>query len=269
MVAPKKIFSNINFVCYIIIVHVCNPLGEKMEIIELEEIDSTNSYAKSNIDLFVDGTIIHARRQTNGRGRLNRSWVDLGDGNLFLSIVLKPSDSFNEIYPNITQYLSVVLCKVLESYGINPQIKWPNDVLINGKKIAGILSETVMQGSGFKGLVLGIGVNLNSDYDKLNSIPDKIATSLNLELNKKIDTDKFLNNLLDEFFKNYDKFLNIGFEYIKEDYINRNCFLNKEINIQIFNRIENGLAHSINDRGELVLLSKENKQSVLTIGDIL
>ena len=87
-----------------------------------------------NISALEDRTVIHAIRQTSGRGRLNRSWIDLGEGNLFMSIVLKPSNTFNEIYPNITQYLSVSLCKVLETYGLKPQIKWPNDVLINGKK---------------------------------------------------------------------------------------------------------------------------------------
>ena len=159
-----------------------NLSGETMDYIALEEIDSTNNYAKVNIDNFADRTIIHAKRQTSGRGRLTRSWVDLGEGNLFMSIVLKPSDTFNEIYPNITQYLSVALCKVLESYGLTPQIKWPNDVLINGKKIAGILSESVMQGGKFKGLVVGIGVNLNAKQAVVDLVPDKLVTALNLSL---------------------------------------------------------------------------------------
>lgn len=239
-----------------------------MEYIALEEIDSTNNYAKSNIENFADRTVIHARRQTLGRGRMTRRWVDLGDGNLFMSIVLKPSENFNDIYPNITQYLSVALCNVLESYGLNPQIKWPNDVLIDGKKIAGILSESVMQGGIFKGLVLGIGVNLNAVQADVEAVPDKIVTALNLELGRKIDLEEFRSTLVNEFFKNYDEFLESGFSMIKEDYINRNCFLNKELNVQIFNNIESGLATSITDSGELVLL-KDGKKSVLTIGDIL
>ena len=239
-----------------------------MKVIKLEKVDSTNNYAKLNIENFADKTIIHALSQTSGRGRLNRSWVDLGEGNLFMSFVLKPSDTFNEIYPNITQYLSVVLCKVLESYGLKPEIKWPNDVLIDGKKIAGILSETVMSGNILKGIVVGIGVNLNSNNDSISSIPDKVATSLNLEIGKDVDLDVFMNELTEEFFKNYDAFLENGFEFIKHDYIIRNCFLNKELNVQVFDNVETGLAKSINDRGELVLL-KDDKELVLTIGDIL
>lgn len=240
-----------------------------MKIITLEEIDSTNNYAKMNISSFEDRTVIHAIRQTSGRGRLNRSWVDLGKGNLFMSIVLKPSKCFNEIYPNITQYLSISLCKVLESYGLKPQIKWPNDVLINDRKIAGILSETVMEGQNLEGIVVGIGVNLNSNSKDVASIPNKIATSLNLEIRKNVDLNLFLNELLTEFFAHYDEFLTSGFINIKDDYINRNCFLNKELNVQVFNNIKTGLAKSINDKGELVLLSKDNKEFVLTIGDIL
>lgn len=239
-----------------------------MKVIELDQVDSTNSYAKSKCTVLPDRTVVYAHKQTAGRGRLERSWVDLGEGNLFMSFVLKPSNEFNEIYPNITQYLSVTLCKVLESYGLKPEIKWPNDVLIQGKKIAGILSETVMQGSTLKALVVGIGVNLNSNQKLIDEIPNKIATSLNIEVGKSVDLKDFMTKLVDKFFENYDEFLEHGFVLIKEDYINRNCFLNKELNVQIFNNIESGLAKSINDKGELILL-KDDKELVLTIGDIL
>lgn len=240
-----------------------------VKVIQLEEVDSTNSYGKKHIDEFGDKTAIIAKKQTSGRGRLNRSWVDLGEENLFLSIILKPSETFNEIYPNLTQYLSVTLCKVIESYGIQTQIKWPNDVLIDGKKIAGILSETVMQGQKLKGIVLGVGVNLNSNQEKINAIPNKIATSLNIETQKAIDLKEFLNKLLTEFFEHYDKFLQSGFLQIKDDYIKRNCFLGKELKVQVFNHMESGLAKAVNDLGELVLEDNNKREIVLTIGDII
>ena len=240
-----------------------------VKVIQLEEVDSTNSYGKKRIDEFEDKTAIITKKQTSGRGRLNRSWVDLGEENLFLSIILKPSETFNEIYPNLTQYLSVTLCKVIESYGIQTQIKWPNDVLIDGKKIAGILSETVMQGQKLKGIVLGVGVNLNSNQEKIDAIPNKIATSLNIETQKAIDLKEFLNKLLTEFFENYDEFLQSGFLQIKDDYIKRNCFLGKELKVQVFNHMESGLAKAVNDLGELVLEDNNKREIVLTIGDII
>ncbi len=239
-----------------------------MKKIYLSEVDSTNLYAKSNIENLADKSIVHAANQTAGRGRLQRTWLNLGEGNLFLTFVLKPSNSFNEVYSNLTQYLSVVLCKILEEYGLKPQIKWPNDVLINGKKIAGILSETVMQGSLFKGLVLGIGVNLNTSKKDLASVIDKEATSLNLEISKPVDVNLFLDKLAEEFFADYDNFLQKGFELIKNDYISRTCFLDTEICVQVFNDKKCGIAKAINDKGELVM-SNNQKEFVLTIGDIL
>lgn len=238
-----------------------------MKEIFLEEVDSTNLYGKSNLKKLEDRTVIVARRQTSGRGRLTRSWVDLGFDNLFLSFVLKPSDSFKEIYSNLTQYLSVVLCDIFETYGLEPQIKWPNDVLIDGKKISGILSETVMQGNYFNGLILGVGVNLNATLDSLKNV-DKSATALNLEVGRQIDIDLFKNRLVELFFENYDEFLEKGFEFIKSKYISHASFLDKEICVQVFDKKNKGIAKSITDKGELILDSK-GKNLLLTIGDIL
>lgn len=238
-------------------------------VIELEVVASTNSYAKANIETLSDKTVILAHRQTAGRGRLNRSWIDLGHDNLFMTLVLKPSETFNEIYPNLTQYLSVCLAKVLETYGVEPKIKWPNDVIVNGGKIAGILSETVMQGNVFKGIALGTGVNLNASKQAAEAVEGRVATALNLEINKPVEKQEFLNKLLDVFFENYEKFLEEGFTFIKNDYIKRNCFLNKKLKVQVFNRTEEGTAKEINDKGELVLLNNKNEEVVLTIGDIL
>lgn len=240
-----------------------------MSVIRLETVDSTNLWAKNNLKNLPDGTVVSADRQTKGRGRFNRLWVDLGDDNLFLSIVLKPSDDFKNVYPNLTQYLSVVVTRILDDYGIKSEIKWPNDVLVNGKKICGILSETVTQGNVLKGIVLGIGINLNSSADLLSKITDKEATSLNLELNgKNVDKYEFEQKLLDEFFASYDDFLHAGFPMIKEEYIRKACFINREINVQVFDEIKSGIAEKITDSGELVLDNK-GKDLVLTMGDIL
>lgn len=244
-------------------------LREKFNIIELDKVDSTNLYAKANLANLADKTVVCADVQTSGHGRFNRAWVDLGSGNIFMSLVLKPSDTFSHVYPNLTQYFSVVLCKVFEEYGLLTQIKWPNDVLINGKKIAGILSESVMQGSNFKGLVLGVGINLNTSNENLMLITDKEATALNLELNlESVDKKEFLNKLLDKFFENYDVFLSEGFSMIADEYVKRNCFLGKEISVQVFDEKKSGFAKSINSEGELVL-EKDGNEFILTMGDIL
>jgi len=239
-----------------------------MNIICLEKVDSTNTYAKTNIEKLADKTIIHTLRQTNGHGRLQRTWIDIGGENLFLSIVLKPSNEYKEVYSNLTQYLSVVLVKLLKEYDINAQIKWPNDVLIDGKKVAGILSESVIQGNNFKGMVIGIGININTDKKDLEKVTDKDATSLSVELNKTVDLKTFLAQLTEGFFSKYDEFLEKGFDYIKKDYINSACFLDKEVCVQMFNEKKSGIAKSVTGKGELVISDSE-KEFVLSIGDIL
>ena len=241
-----------------------------MNTIILDEVDSTNLYAKHNLASLEDKTIIIANNQTSGRGRFDRVWIDLGEDNLFLSFVLKPSDSFKDVYANLTQYLSVILCNVLEEYGLSPSIKWPNDVLIDGKKIAGILSETVMQGNKFNGLVLGIGVNLNSEKSNLSLVKDKKITALNIELDREhVDKKLFYEKLVNEFFKNYDNFLEHGFMLIKEKYINKCNFLGKQVSVQVFDEKKSGIAKYINDFGELVLQNHKKEEFVLTMGDIL
>jgi len=239
----------------------------EMREIYLETIDSTNRWVKENIDTLTDKTVVCAKTQTQGRGRLERSWIDLGEGNLFMTIVLKPAEKFDETFANLTQYLSVSLCKVLESYGLKPEIKWPNDVLINGKKIAGILSEASVKGSVFKGLALGIGVNLNADEKDFSKI-DKLVTSLNLELGKTIDMSEFKSALCKEFFSHYDEFLIYGFEFIKNDYLARANFLDKELCVALINETKKGLVKGVTDKGELILASGEN-EFILNIGDIL
>ena len=124
-----------------------------------------------------------------------------------------------------------------------------------------------MQGSSFNGLVLGVGVNLNSDFATLETI-DKPATSLNLEVGRHIDVELFKSRLVNAFFENYDEFLEKGFEFIKSKYISHASFLDKEICVQSLNKKNKGIAKTLTDRGELVLDSK-GKILVLTIGDIL
>lgn len=243
-------------------------LREKIAIIELAEVNSTNLYAKSNLADIADRTLVCANRQTAGRGRFERAWVDFGEGNIFMSLVLKPSDTFKPVYSNLTQYFSVVLCKLLEEFGLEPKIKWPNDVLVDGKKIAGILSETVVQGSKFKGFILGAGINLNVKKEDLTLVTDKDVTALNLEVNKSIDKKIFLEKLVEIFFSGYDKFLEHGFSMIENEYLKRACFLGKEISVKGFNSTVSGIAKTVNTAGELVLI-KDDEELTLTMGDIL
>ena len=239
-----------------------------MNLFYLEEIDSTNKYAKEHIQDFSDKTVVYTYNQTNGRGRSERKWNYLGKDNIYASIILKPSEKMKEVYSNLTQYLCVILAQTFEEYGVIPKIKWPNDIQINSKKISGILAEGVIEHGKLEGLILGFGINLNTKKELLEQI-NQPATSLNIETGKIIDKEIFLKKLLERFCLMYDKFIEEGFILIRDEYIRRACFLNKEINVKVFDKTISGIAKDVTENGALKLIDNENKEHVLLIGDIL
>lgn len=239
-----------------------------MERLYLETVDSTNKYAKEHINEISDNSIVYTYNQTAGRGRLNRSWNNTGADNIYASLVLKPSDTMQEVYSNLTQYLCVVLAETFEEYGVKPTIKWPNDIQINGKKISGILAESVFEAGKLRGLVLGVGINLNTSLEYLNKI-DQPATSLNIEIGQKVDKENFLEKLLNRFCLLYNRFIEEGFVLIKDDYVKRTSFLNKEITVKVFDKSIRGIATEIMQNGALKLLDVNKEEHILLIGDIL
>ena len=244
-----------------------------MNLVYLEEVGSTNQYAKENIDKLEDMSVVYTYNQTNGRGRLERKWSFTGEDNIYASIVLKPSEEMREVYSNLTQYLCVILCETFEEYGVSPKIKWPNDIKINDKKISGILAEgvnVVGENCSYKleGIVLGVGINLNTKIEILSKI-NQPATSLNIEIGHEIDKKIFLKKLLDKFCLRYDNFIEEGFLLIKDDYIKKAGFLNKEVTVRVFDKTVIGIAKDITDNGALKLVDKDGNEHVLLIGDIL
>ena len=239
-----------------------------MELLFLETVDSTNKYAKEHMDELKDLTIVYAGLQTAGRGRLQRKWNSCSGDNLYASIVLKPSRELKDIYTNLTQYLSLVLAEVFEEYGISPKIKWPNDVRIDGKKISGILAESVIEKNELKGIILGFGVNLNCSKEDIEKI-DQPATSLNLEKGMKIDREIFLKRIIDKFCLRYNRFIEEGFKLIREDYVKRAEFLDKTVTVRVFDKNISGLAKDITENGALEIVDSNNEKHVLLIGDIL
>lgn len=157
-----------------------------------ETLDSTNSYAVRQFDELSDGDLIVARSQTAGRGRLNRKWMS-SEGNLFASYVIK--EPFKEpFYATMVSSLSVVAAIKKLYPALDPVIKWPNDVMINGKKICGVLCEGVIREGELRGIICGIGVNLNLTEEELSRI-DQPALSLSVVTGEKIILKKFTDEL--------------------------------------------------------------------------
>lgn len=190
----------------------------RYNIIKIDTIDSTSVWARRNLARLNDFDVVSADIQSMGHGQFERKWYSSREngGNIYISVVLKPDNitHLNEL----TRYTSVIVSDVLAEYGLKPDFKFPNDVLINGKKISGILAESVFQGEEFKGVVVGIGINLNLNKNELSSI-DIPATSIFNETGRSVNKDEFLNRFMTHFDKMYDDFLKNG---IKElSYVNQ------------------------------------------------
>ncbi len=241
----------------------------KYTIVTLEEVHSTNSYALEHIAFLDDKTIIYTSHQTSGRGRYNRHWVSDNSDNLYMSIVLKPEKVTSYPFPNLTQYLSVCVSKVLENkFNLQPKIKWPNDILVNGSKISGILAESSMSNNRINGVVLGLGLNVNLQMETLEKIDQK-ATSISILNKKQYDVECILRDICDEFFSNYNQFVFGGFEYIKDEYIQRCSFLGKNITVKEADEKKQYFAKSIDDEGLLIVKDDNNNECKIITGDVL
>ena len=187
-------------------------------IIKLESVESTNLWARKHLAELNDFDVVSADIQFNGHGQFERKWFSSSNngGNVYISIVLKPKNI--EHLNELTRYSAQIASDVLAEYGIKSNFKFPNDILINGKKICGILAESVFLGSEFKGVIVGIGINLNLDEEELSNI-DVPATSIFNETKKNVQKDEFLISFMEHFENCYDKFLEFGLEqelaYIK------------------------------------------------------
>jgi BirA family biotin operon repressor/biotin-[acetyl-CoA-carboxylase] ligase len=141
-----------------------------------------------------DGTAVLAETQTTGRGRFHREWVS-GHGNIHMSVLFRPSASVLQLL-SIMSGVAVVRA-IRKTTGLTPNIKWPNDVRLRGKKVSGILVETTLRGNEVQYAVVGIGVNIALDVHSVEGLAD-IATTLNIEAGKPVDREPVLRQLIHE-----------------------------------------------------------------------
>jgi BirA family biotin operon repressor/biotin-[acetyl-CoA-carboxylase] ligase len=232
------------------------------------KLDSTNLHALANIHELSDGDVIQALVQTDGHGRLGRRWLSDVPGNLCVSLVLKPAHVSPADLPlaNLSQLLALSVCRALDARGARATLKWPNDVLVDGYKIAGLLAETVTRFD-FAGLVLGLGVNLNLDPETIASI-DQPATSLSACTGKPVDVTGFRDSVLEDFFNRYDDFLAIGFPMIRSEYLVRCKFLGTHIGVRRGGETIRGEARGITAGGTLEVLMPDATLRTVDLGEI-
>lgn len=239
------------------------------QIHHFSKLPSTNRYAKAHLDSLSHLSVILSDQQTEGYGRFQRPWFSPDRNNLYFSLVLKPdiTDKNMAHLPNITQLVALVICDVLDDYCIQTELKWPNDVLAGGAKIAGILSETVFRGPTFKGYVLGVGINLNMQNEDFENI-NQTATSLNLLTGETADRDQILHKLLNAFLQQYPNVIQHGFSVIKNTYLKKISFLNQTITVNTLEGKLTGLASGFSTDGCLVLKKKSGETVLISAGDI-
>ena len=166
-------------------------------ILYFEEIDSTQKKAKEIVSEIENGTIIIAENQTEGRGTHGRKWVSEKGKNIMLTLVLFPNCNIEKIQ-GLTILIANCLVRAIENlYKIKLNIKYPNDLMCNNKKIGGILTESISQNSIVKKIFIGIGFNVNSK--KLDKEIENIATSLCLEFDKEFSREKIISEFLNIF----------------------------------------------------------------------
>jgi len=188
-----------------------------IKIIKLDTVDSTNNYA-SRIAIFgaKEITVVRAKSQSCGKGRMGKAWVSAPDCGIYASFLLKPQNSLEEVYylPLISALAAARLLKNIldlthkehkknrEENQSEVKIKLPNDIIINGKKIAGILVEAKTTGKKLNFAIVGIGINVNSQKQEL----PQTATSLLLETKQRYDTEEIFTKLIKEMISVYADF---------------------------------------------------------------
>ena len=162
--------------------------------IKLDSITSTNEYVLSlqELAVFKEGLVVTTNYQSGGNGQRGKAWESNINENLLLSVVIDPRISISKQF-EISKIVSLSICDLLTDLGLNPEIKWPNDILVSSQKIAGILIQNKLQGNLIIHSVIGIGLNINQMYFKDYSPK---AVSLQLLLKRKFDVDKIQMQLL-------------------------------------------------------------------------
>jgi len=233
------------------------------------EVDSTNKWAKELATYGADeGTVAIAETQTKGRGRLDREWVS-PTGGLWFSLILRPNLSPTEAV-KVTLVAGLAVAKVLrEMFDLRAETKWPNDVLVNGRKICGVLAEMNTTGETVDFVVVGVGVNVNFDVE--NVFPEqlkRVATSLEKELGRKVKLGNLFRALLERLESLYELFVKEGFNPILEEWKNYAGFLGCKVEVTGPTGEMSGLASDVDPEGALVLRLEDGTVKRVFVGDI-
>lgn len=236
-----------------------NRVGQNIKYVH--ETDSTNNEAKRFSDM-ADGTLFVAQMQTGGKGRLGRQWSSPEGEGIWMSLLLKPDIIPGEA-PEITLIAGLAVCRALKDFGA--QIKWPNDVVINGKKICGILTEMSAEIERVSYIVCGIGINVN-----IAEFPEDLrekAASLYTVTGERHNRTEIIRRVLEEFEPLYDEYLKNRLKNIIPEYKSASVNIGKRVSVIHGDSRIIGTATDITESGHLVV-DTETGQITVSSGEV-
>ena len=234
-------------------------------IIHLESVDSTNDYLKNIANDIKEGTVVISEEQTKGKGRLGRNWQSKSREGIWMSIVLKP-----EIVPYKAPFITLIagaaIVKALNNLQVPAKIKWPNDIIINNKKVSGILTELSAEIERVNYVVVGIGMNVkNLDFDK--ELEEK-ATSLYKE-NYYLSRVEIVSKVLYEFEKLYKDYIeNNNKEETLKICREYSAIINKDVYIIKGDEKELVRCIDISNEGNLIVRDSNNNEQEILSGEV-
>lgn len=243
-------------------------MKSRYTIIHYEETGSTNEDAKRLAEEgALHGTVVTADKQNMGRGRRGRNWSSPAGKNLYFSVLLRPGFKPDRAAP-LTLVMALSAAQAIEELcQIRAEIKWPNDIVVNGKKVCGILTEMSVTADKIMYVVIGTGINVN-----IRIFPEEIkatASSLLLECGREFERTQLLEKILQRFENNYQIFMqSLDLSGILEDYNGHLVNRNREVRILDPEGEFEGIAEGINSLGELLILRKDGTVTAVYAGEV-
>jgi len=215
-----------------------------------------------------EGTIVVAEQQTNGRGRMARQWYSPSGTGIWMSLIIRPNIAV-QATPQLTLLTAVAIVQAIEEITpLKPDIKWPNDILINGKKLVGILTELQAEADRVHSIIIGTGINVNQSITDFPEELHHVATSIHLETDKQWDRAQLIQEILLKFENLYSLYLAQGFRPIKLLWEGYAVSLQKPITARTINGTVEGKAIGINDAGVLLIQTSDGSVKQIYSADI-
>ena len=239
------------------------------QISSVRETESTNLLAfRLAENSAPEGTVVIAEAQTGGKGRLGRHWESPPGVNLYCSVILRPPMSPVRA-PQLTFLSAVAVARAIEEVAqLQPTIKWPNDVLLNGRKVAGLLNEMSAETDTIHCVVLGIGVNINMGREQFPNDLRQPATSLFLEKGVSVNRVDFTKALLASLDALYDDYLAHGFPGIREEWLSRSTVQGRRVRVSFGNGEMEGVVSGVDNDGALLVTRGDGTQERVLAGDV-